>query len=171
MATGTPSSTAALLDSVVGDWRLGLASGVVGGLVAGGILSVLEPRLLSVTMPALYGLAPPADALLGSVVVLVHASVLGVAFAGLMAHGDFGGRPATEQVGTGIAFGLGSWLALAVVLVPLWLGVLGSSETVSFPFLSVPMLAGHLGFGVTVGVLYFAFDPEAEDPEESTTEA
>lgn len=166
MATGTSGSTAEFVRSTVGDWRLGLTGGLVGGFVAAAFTSFVDPETLRTTVPAVYGLAPPPDALLGWIVVLVHGSVLGVVFAALIERGELAGAAANEQLRAGLGFGLTLWLVLAVVGLPVWLRLTGSSVVVPLPYLSSSLLAAHLTYGFTLGIVYYMFDAAAEEPTE-----
>ncbi|WP_323676739.1 histidine kinase [Halorubellus sp. PRR65] len=167
MATETSRSPPETADPFGGDWRLGLASGILGGVAFGVVVSVVDPSVLRETIPALYGVTPPGDAVLGWVLHVLHASVLGVVFAAVIGLTDRSGASARDQVGAGILFALVVWVALSVVVLPLWLAVV-SPVSVPFPYVSSAMLAGHAVFGVVMGTIYYAFDAPDEDTSNST---
>lgn len=162
MATETTRSTPDVAEPFGGDWRLGLASGLLGGVAFGLVVSVVEPALLRETIPAMYGVAPPGDALFGWVLHVVHASVLGVVFAAVIGLSDRSGATAREQVGVAILFALAAWVVLSTLALPLWLAVV-SPLALPFPYVSSAMLAGHAVYGVVMGAVYYAFDAPEED--------
>jgi hypothetical protein len=169
MATETTQSPPDVTEAFEGDWRLGLASGFLGGLAFGAVVSVTDPSVLRSTIPAIYGVAPPGDVVLGWVVHMLHATLLGIAFSAVIGMTNLSGASAREQVGAGIVFALVSWGVLAVVALPLWVGLLGSPVSVSFPYVDGTMLAGHAVYGTVMGVVYFAFDAPEDDTSKTAT--
>lgn len=162
MATETTQSPPEVADPFGGDWRLGLASGLIGGLASGAVVSVIDPVVLREMIPALYGVDPPGDAVLGWILHVLHASVLGIAFAAIIGLTDRSGASAREQIGAGLMFALGVWVVLTALAMPLWVAVI-SSVSLPFPYVSSAMLAGHAVFGVVMGTIYYAFDAPEDD--------
>jgi hypothetical protein len=145
-----------------GNWRLGLLSGLFGGVAFGVIVSVVEPTILRVTVPGLYGVPPPGDVVLGWVVHVLHASAFGVAFAAVVGLTGMPGASPREQIGAALLFALGLWFVFGTVTIPVWLGVY-SSITLPFPYVSTALLAGHLVYGMVMGTIYYAFDAPADE--------
>lgn len=165
MATETGSSTPDVAKLLGGDWRLGLAAGLVAGLAFGGVVSVTSPDVLRSTIPAVYGVAPPDDPVFGWIVHVLHASVLGIGFSAVIGLSGLSGASAREQVGAAIVYALAVWLAFAVVALPVWLSLVESGVSVPFPYVSSAMLAGHAAYGVVLGIVYYAFDVPADEDD------
>lgn len=106
----------------------------------------MSPEMLEMMIPSMYGLE---GGFAGWFVHLSHGAVLGVVFAtNLVASGRSDlGLPAAA--GAGVAFGIVVWAALAVVVMPLWLGM---PEMV--PNLDGGSLVGHSIYGLLLGVIY-----------------
>lgn len=149
-----------------GNWRLGFVSGFFGGIGFGVVVSVVDPVLLRETIPAIYGVGPPGDVILGWVVHVIHAAVLGIAFAAVVGLTGRTGASAREQVGGALLFSLAVWLVLAAIALPLWIAVV-SPRSLPVPYISNTMLAGHLVYGTVMGTIYYAFDAPAEPPGRS----
>lgn len=159
MDTGGPTPTVGV--PFGGDWRLGLVSGLLGGVAFGVVVSFVDASILEEVVPGVYGVGPPGDVVLGWVAHVLHASVLGVAFAAVVGLTDTSGASAREQIGEAVLFSLGVWVVLGAVALPLWLSV-ASSISLPVPYVSAALLAGHLVYGVVMGTIYYAFDAPAE---------
>ncbi|WP_251342017.1 histidine kinase [Haloplanus halophilus] len=137
-----------------GNWRAGVLGGIGGALVMGALVLAMNPPTLAVAIPSLYGLAPPPNPGLGMVVHVSHGAVLGVVFAALV------GAAAVEEpvriVGLGIAWGVATWIGLAALLMPLWLGAVGSPASPPFPNFAPPSLLWHVVYGAVLGAVYVA---------------
>jgi hypothetical protein len=144
-----------------GNWRLGLVSGLLGGVAFGVVVSLVDTTILRETIPGMYGVGAPGDVVLGWVVHILHASVLGVAFAAVVGVTDTSGASVRERIGGAVLFSLGVWVVLGTVALPLWLAVL-SSLALPVPYVSTAMLAGHLVYGMVMGTIYYAFDVPSE---------
>jgi len=166
MATETGLSSPDVSVPFGGNWRLGLVSGLFGGIGFGAVVSVVDPVLLRETIPAIYGVGVPGDVILGWVVHVMHAAVLGVAFAAVVGLSGRSGATAREQVGGALLFSLAIWVVLAAIALPLWLAAV-SPRALPVPYVSNAMLAGHLAYGTVMGTIYYAFDAPAEPPGRS----
>lgn len=138
---GVPSSRVAL--SVV--------AGLVAGLTMGAAMSLTGFDVA--VIGALYGIEDLAVALITHE---FHSVVFALIFAGLLAtlprtYDELGPR-----LGLGVAMGLGLWLFAAGVVMPLWLRLVGLDAPL--PNVTLPSLAGHVVWGLTVGALYHAGD-------------
>lgn len=135
-----------------GDWRAGVIGGVVGSAAMGGLVLGMNAPTLAVAIPSLYGLAPPSNLGLGLGVHLSHGAVLGVVFAGIV--GALDGESALTRLGVGIGWGVGVWAVLAALLMPVWLGAVGSPASPPFPNFALPSLLWHAVYGAVLGGVY-----------------
>lgn len=134
------------------DLTAGAGAGAVGALVMGALVLAMNPPTLAVAIPSLYTLAPPPTPVVGMGVHVFHGAVLGAAFAGLA------GASALEStgrlVGLGLAWGVATWAVLAALVMPVWLGAVGSPASPPFPNFAPPSLLWHLAYGLVVGGVY-----------------
>jgi hypothetical protein len=146
-ATSTPTATER------GAWKGAVVAGAAGAIVMGALMSVMNPDVLAVAVPSLYGLAPPPNGVAGWVVHVSHGAVLGVVFAaGAGAAGI--DRSVGRSAVAGVVYGAVIWIALAALLMPLWLSAVGSPASPPFPNFAVPSLLWHVVYGVVLGALY-----------------
>ena len=135
-----------------GNWQAGVLGGIAGALVMGGLVLGMNPPVLVVAIPSLYGLAPPPNPGVGMAVHVSHGAVLGVAFAALV--GASGIESAGKRVGLGIGWGVVTWVGLAALLMPVWLSVVGSPASPPFPHFAPPSLLWHAVYGAVLGGVY-----------------
>lgn len=156
LVTGMSTTTETIGDTgeLGGNWQAGVLGGIVGALVMGALVLAMNPPVLAVAIPSLYGLAPPPNPGLGMVVHVSHGAVLGVVFAGLV--GALGIEGTTQRVGLGVAWGVVTWIGLAALLMPLWLSVVGSPASPPFPNFALPSLLWHAVYGAVLGGVYTA---------------
>ena len=138
------------------NWIAGLVGGLGGSLVMGVAMLAMNAPTLAVAIPSLYGLAPPPTPVVGMGVHLVHGAVLGVVFAGIV--GTFALDSPGTVVGAGLAWGVVTWALLAALVMPVWLGVVGSPASPPFPNFAVPSLLWHLIYGGVLGGGYLALE-------------
>lgn len=150
----TTTATDHTTGSVSGDWRAGTAGGIVGGLAMGALVIAMNAATLAVAIPSLYGLAPPPAPGVGLVVHVSHGAVLGVAFAGIVAA--LGIDSDAWVVGLGLGWGVATWAVLAALVMPVWLGAVGSPANPPVPNFAPPSLLWHLVYGVVLGGVYTA---------------
>ncbi|WP_254766429.1 DUF6789 family protein [Salinilacihabitans rarus] len=146
MAQETATRTGVRTDTAVEPWQAGVAGGIVGALAFGALMAATSPEMLETVIPSMYGLE---GGLAGWFVHVSHGAILGVVFAALLVAA---GRPHPSLgAGTaaGVAYGVVVWAALAVVVMPVWLGM---PEMV--PNLDVGSLVGHVVYGAGLGVVY-----------------
>lgn len=127
-------------------WQAGVVGGILGSVAFGAMMAAMAPEMLEVTIPSMYGLE---GGLAGWIVHVSHGAVLGVVFAALLAGL---GRPHLGVglgAGAGVGYGVVVWAALAVVVMPVWLGM---PEMV--PNVDVGSLVGHVVYGLLLGVVY-----------------
>ncbi len=152
MSTNTRTEAETTLDSTptLPAWQAGVAGGLVGSLAFGAMMAMMSPMMLTEMIPGMYGLE---GGLAGWIVHMSHGAVIGVAFAALASAG-----PLREYTGTtggaavaGLVYGIAVWASLAVIVMPIWLGM---PEMV--PNLDTGSLVGHSLYGVILGIVYGA---------------
>ncbi|RLM50848.1 MULTISPECIES: histidine kinase [unclassified Halorubrum] len=151
----TETATATDVPTETGRWQAGVTGGIVGALAFGAMMSILTPGVLEMGIPAMYGIAGPAGAL-GWVIHVSHGAIIGL---GLVAIASL--RPALgDSIGTGVGagagYGLVVWVALAVVVMPIWLGAVGFAGAPPLPNVGVESLVGHVVYGAVLGGVYSA---------------
>ncbi len=152
MSTRTETESETTLDSTptLPAWQAGVAGGLVGSLAFGAMMAMMSPMMLTEMIPGMYGLE---GGLAGWIVHMSHGAVIGVVFAALASAG-----PLREYTGTtggaavaGLVYGIAVWASLAVIVMPIWLGM---PEMV--PNLDMGSLVGHSLYGVILGIVYGA---------------
>ncbi|MDS0277728.1 histidine kinase [Halomicroarcula sp. S1AR25-4] len=146
MATQTATDTGLVLD----DWQAGVAGGIGGATVMAVLISVMNAAVLKGAIPGLYGLS---GGVAGWTVHLAHGAVLGVVFAALVESGLVG-RSTGATVGLGVLWGVVTWVALAALVMPVWLSAVGFPMAPPFPNFAVPSLLWHAVYGGVLGVAY-----------------
>ncbi|WP_277554422.1 DUF6789 family protein [Halobaculum limi] len=150
MATRTPTVTATDSEMETGhsSWRGGVVAGAVAGIVMGAVFSIFAPPALEVAIPSLYGLS---GGLAGWVVHVSHGAVLGVAFVALANALDV--TEPTRSTLLGAGYGVVLWIALAAIVMPVWLTAVGSPANPPLPNLDTLSLAAHVLYGAVLGAL------------------
>ncbi|MES3160539.1 MAG: histidine kinase [Halorubrum sp.] len=151
MASETATTTNISSETV--DWQAGVAGGLAGGLVFGALMSVMTPGVLEMGIPAMYGIEGPAGAI-GWAIHMSHGAVIGLGFTALA-----GLKPdLSESTGTSLAvgasYGLLVWVALAVIVMPIWLGAVGFGGAPPLPNIGVESFVGHVVYGAVLGGVY-----------------
>jgi len=131
--------------------KAGVLGGLAGSLVMGGLVLVMNDAVLAVAIPSLYGLAPPPNPALGMGVHLFHGAVLGAVFAGVAQALSI--RETNRLVGLGVAWGVLTWIGLAALVMPVWLGAVGSPASPPFPNFAPPSLLWHAVYGLVLGLV------------------
>lgn len=136
-------------------WQGGVVGGLLGALVFGILLSLVSPGVIENAIPALYGLGTPAG-IAGWAIHMSHGAVLGVVFAAVAdADGlDQGLATNLDNAFAGLVYGLLVWAALAVVLMPVWLGAVGFPDAPTVPNIGTTSLGGHALYGIVLGLSY-----------------
>jgi len=144
------------------EWLAGAAGGFVGSVAFGLIMMYVVPApMLAVVIPAMYGIDGPALAA-GWAIHQFHGVVLGLAYVALVRAmpGQVGrmARDRTGALGLGVAYGVLTTVVLAVLVMPVWLGVVGFAGAPPFPNAAYPgtlvSLLGHVVYAVPVAVAY-----------------
>ena len=152
MATETGREVQADSQSI--DWKAGTAGGIAGGIVMGVLMLAMNDAVIAVAIPSLYSLAPPPNIPVGMVVHVFHGAVLGIIFAGIASA--MGLDSSRNIIGLGFAWGIVTWVALAALLMPIWLSTVGSPASPPFPNFAPPSLIWHLVYGLVLGGVYVA---------------
>ena len=131
------------------DWQAGVVGGLVGGAVMGAMITMMNPPVIEMAIPALYGLS---GGLAGWVVHMSHSAILGVVFAALAGR-MAGGIGRTALVGA--VYGVVLWAVLAALVMPVWLQTIGFAGAPPFPNFALPgSLPAHVVYGVLLGALF-----------------
>jgi len=151
----TETATAANVSTETGDWQAGVAGGLVGGLVFGAMMSVMTPPVLEMGIPAMYGIEGPAGAI-GWAIHMSHGAVIALGFAAIAGLKPDVSESIGTSLGVGAGYGLLVWVALAVIVMPIWLGAVGFGGAPPLPNIGVESLVGHVVYGVVLGGVYAA---------------
>ncbi|OVE83965.1 hypothetical protein [Natronolimnobius baerhuensis] len=148
------------------NWILGGAiGGVVGSLTFGLVLWVVDPTIITETVPAVYGVEPMGTA--GWIFHLLHGLILGLIFGFIISRKPVQGSlmtstdmDALDGLGTGprvtlagFVYGLAVWALLPLALIPVRLAVGGFGEP-GFPFFAFESLVGHALYGLFLGSIF-----------------
>jgi len=145
MTTATAQNTqnAALSANVI-------ITGVVSGIVAGGIFGV--QMLLAGMMPMIASMIGSESVVVGFIVHLLISAFIGGTF-GVIA--TYLPRTLSVQVIAGLAYGIVWWVLGALIIMPL---VLGMGEMVFVVGeMQIGSLIGHSVFGLTMGAVNYVF--------------
>ncbi|WP_262342835.1 hypothetical protein [Haloplanus rubicundus] len=144
------------------EWLAGAGGGFVGSVLFGLIMMYVVPApMLSVVIPAMYGIEGPA-LLAGWAIHQFHGVALGLAYVALVralpGRVRSAARDRTAALGLGVAYGVLTTAVLAVLVMPVWLGVVGFAGAPPFPNVSYPgtlvSLVGHVVYAIPVAVAY-----------------
>jgi hypothetical protein len=145
---------------------VGAIGGFVGSLLMGLALQTMNPGMLEMAIPALYGVGGPAPGF-GWALHGWHGVVLGVVYVLGVEHVD-SLRPTARSVGGAIGLGVGYGVlttALPVFVMPLWLAAVGFGGAPPFPNIAIPgtlmSAAIHVLYAVPVALAYYAVARDA----------
>ena len=164
------------------NWLLGGAiGGIVGSLLFGALLWVVDPEIVTDVIPGIYGFDTAGG--LGWVFHLFHGLVLGVVFGALVSRETILGTitadtqfTVLEETGlavrfvlAGFVYGLAVWALLPVVATTVVISVGGGDP--AFPAIAAESLAGHVLYGILLGALFAVFvDTDAAQEVEAPFE-
>ena len=148
MASETASQREVATETGLEAWQAGVVGGILGSVAFGVLLVAMEPAMLEMMIPSMYGLE---GGIAGWIVHVSHGAVLGVVFAAVLAGVGRSDLGVGAAAGAGLGYGLVVWAALAVVVMPVWLGM---PEMV--PNLDGGSLVGHAVYGLILGLAYAA---------------
>jgi len=139
-----------------------LRGGTVAGFVATAATLVpillLDSAMLSDTIAGMYGLE--GSLLVGLVAHLVHGTLFGLAFAFVLSDPGLTGitRWWWKILLAGIVYGLVLSIVATGFVLPVWLEPLGASTVPEVPFVTTPLVAWHVLYGVLLGALFPFFE-------------
>lgn len=157
MASETRTAATTDTASLGGNWKAGVAGGLAGALVFGGMMAMMTPGVLEMAIPAMYGISGPAGAI-GFAIHMSHGAVLGVVFAALVGAVGLDNESAQKLVASGLGYGLVVWLILPVVVMPIWLGAVGFPPAPDVPNIGMESFIGHAVYGAVLGAVYYALE-------------
>lgn len=133
--------------------RAGAIAGFVATAITAVVLVVIDPELLTVTIPGLWGLSGLGA---GLVIHLLHGTLFGLVFAVVLADPSL--VRITDWLWKTVIVGLVYGLVLAVVatgiILPAWLQFLGLGAAPEIPFVTWSLLVWHILYGLVLGVLF-----------------
>jgi len=132
-------------------WQAGVIGGLVGASVMAVLMAAMSPPVLTMAIPALYGFS---GGLAGVTIHLAHGAVLGVVFAAVVESGVLGRVSLGRALGAGLLWGVLVWIALAALVMPVWLASVGFAGAPPFPNFAVPSLLWHAVYGLVLGGVY-----------------
>jgi hypothetical protein len=148
------------------NWLIGGAiGGVAGSLLFGALLWVVDPAVVTETIPSVYGFDPAET--VGWTFHLFHGLVLGVIFGFLVSREPILGTitasvqfSTLENAGLGVrlalagfVYGLAIWAIVPVFAATVWVAFGGVAE-LGFPGVAFESLIGHLLYGTLLGALF-----------------
>jgi hypothetical protein len=156
----------------------GAIGGIAGSLLFGVLLWIVDPAIVTETIPAIYGFDPAETT--GWAFHLLHGLTLGIVFGHLVTRETILGTiTADSQIDwlddaglgarlalAGSVYGLAVWAILPVIAATVWFSIGGT--VAAFPGFAVESLAGHLLYGALLGALFAALveiESEAERAE------
>ncbi len=131
-------------------------AGILGTLAFGGFfVAIGNTGVIEMAIPAMYGVSGPAP-LIGWAIHLFHGAVLGVLYAVIVNSTGYGHHldELPKAAGLGLGYGVVTTVALAALLMPVWLSSVGFQGAPPFPNFSPMGLVGHLIYGGVLGVSY-----------------
>lgn len=161
------------------NWVIGgTVGGALGSLLFGVLLWAIDPDIVAVAIPAIYGFNPAGA--IGWALHLVHGSVLGIVFGFLVSREPILGAltadvetdfiaamgPGIRLTLAGAVYGLAVWAILPVIVLPIWMAVAGVTDP-RFPAIAFESLVGHLLFGLLLGALFSVFVETASEAKET----
>lgn len=148
-------------------WTIGGAlAGITGAAAFGVLMWLFDPGIVDAAIPALYGVEPAG--IVGWGIHLGHGAVLGLVFGFFVTREFVLGALRTDVdtealsetgvvmrvAAAGFAFGMAVWAILPVLVLPAWFQAVGAETTDEFSAVAVESLAGHLLFGVVLGLVF-----------------
>ena len=133
-----------------------MVGGIVGAAVMGALMVLMNDTIIAVAIPSLYTLAPPQNPAAGLFVHVSHGAVLGVVFAGIA--GAVGADSTGKLLGLGALWGVVTWAVLAALVMPMWLGAVGSPASPPLPNFAPPSLLWHVVYGLVLGGVYVSLE-------------
>lgn len=161
-ATNTRASTPGIGRVALG----GVLGGLVGTAAFGALSAALDLGFVRSFVPALFGLEQQGA--VGWAIHLAAGAALGLAFALIVSRDAVREFlvPDPEEpvlgplnlearlVAAGFTYGLAVWALLPMLVLPIWLGAVGTEGVSEIPGTATESLAAHAVFGALLGVVY-----------------
>jgi uncharacterized membrane protein YagU involved in acid resistance len=142
-----------------------LGFGAVAGL-AGGLVFTVVMVLVDV-LPTVAGMVGARSATAGLIVHLLIAQVIGVSYAVLFRRRSF---DLVSGIGWGVSYGFFWWVLGALTLLPMLTGGAPQWNAAGIAA-AFPSLVGHLGYGASLGIIYYRLEVHANPWWITRTEA
>lgn len=139
-------------------WRTGAVSGFVATVAMGIAITVGDLTVMREAIAGLYTFE--GNLLVGWLAHLVHGSLFGVVFAGVLSDPSFHRVTdwAWKSVLSGAVYALFLALAGAGVIMPIWLSVVGFGSPPPVPNVTAPLVGWHVIYGLVLGGVYTVLD-------------
>jgi hypothetical protein len=156
----TETTTASTRETGGNGLVAGAVAGVLGTVAFGGLQMAMGMEgVIAGAIPALYTLEP--SLVVGWLVHLFHGAVLGVVFAVVLTRPPL--RRYADRIGPvlglGAAYGVVTTVALAWLLMPIWLQTVGFAMAPPFPNVGLASLLGHVVYGVVLAAAFVVLRP------------
>ena len=128
--------------------------GLLGGIAFGLLMQIMMPEVITVAIPALFGLS---GGLTGWGIHLINSVVFGLVFGlavSLRPLREFADSRTTVGL-VGLGYGAVVWVVAAGLVMPIWLAAVGFQGAPPLPNLTVMGLVGHLVYGLVLGLSYY----------------
>lgn len=138
-------------------WGADRWQAVVGGGSIAGVVFGLMIHFMMGIMPMIGALYGMENAVAGWIAHLVHSVVFAGLFAAIVAQSGLadGASSTGRWLGLGAGYGAVIWLVAAAFVMPAWLSMVGAAPAgASIPNINPQSLAGHLVYGVVLGLVY-----------------
>lgn len=134
-------------------WFVGGVSGLIAGIIFGLMLQFMMTPVISVAIPALYGLT---GNVLGWIIHLIHSIIFGVIFTAIISIPQIKQYTDTQRGSgfVGLIYGVVIWVLAAAIVMPIWLQSVGFGNPPPLPNFNPQSLIGHLVYGVILGIIY-----------------
>lgn len=133
------------------EWQAGVVGGLFGGALMGVMLSVMMTPVIENAIPALWGLS---GGVAGWIIHMSNAAILGIVFAAIAKALPQYSSSVGQSTALGAVYGVVLWVALAALVMPVWLGAVGFAGAPPLPNFNPMSLVAHLVYGIALGATY-----------------
>jgi hypothetical protein len=137
------------------DLASAVVAAVLGSVAFGIVMSLTMGEVLLTAIPAMYGLehVPRTTAIfVGWAIHVSHGTVLGLLFGAVVTIVPKWGARLRYGLAAGVGYGIVLWVALASLLMPVWVGAVTPMEP-PVPDWRAWSLVGHVLYGAFLGAL------------------
>jgi uncharacterized membrane protein YagU involved in acid resistance len=132
-----------------------VVAAVLGSVAFGIVMSLMLGEVLLTAIPAMYGLegvSRSVAVLVGWAIHISHGTVLGLCFGVAVTIVPTCGERLRFGFLAGVAYGIVLWVALASILMPVWVGTVTPMDP-PVPDWQFWSLLGHVIYGAFLGLL------------------